>query len=176
MKVYPVLLFTTLLVVVADVACQLQAGEIPAKLSPGSVGVGRVPVVKSAKMCDKLKVELEVPRSEYRLGLQVPMTLSITNTSQQPVTLRFSSGRRYDFVVSQGGAEIWRWSHGMAFTQAITSMEIAPGRTVSYTGYWSQQDNDGHAVPAGKYQVTGIVTTMEPAPMKARPVTVTTRK
>jgi hypothetical protein len=166
----------TLLLILAGAACQLQAGEIPAKLSPGFVGVGRVPVVKSAKMCDRLKVELEVPQSEYRLGLQVPMTLSITNTSQQPVTLRFSSGRRYDFVVSQGGNEIWRWSYGMAFTQAFTSTEIAPGRTVSYTGYWSQQDNDGHAVPAGTYQVTGTVTTMDPAPMKAGPVTVTTRK
>ena len=176
MKVHAVLLLTTLLLVLAGTACQLQAGEISAKLSPGSVGAGRVSVVKSAKMFDRLRVELEVPQSQYGLGLQVPMTLSITNTSRQPVTLRFSSGRRYDFVVSQGGAEIWRWSHGMAFTQALTSMEIAPGRTVSYTGYWSQQDNDGHAVPAATYRVTGIVTTMEPAPMKAGPIAVTTRK
>src|SRR5829696_3555525 len=52
-------------------------------------------------------------------GDTVRFTLQVTNPSAAPVSFTFPSGQSYDFAVrpAGGGAEAWRWSEQMAFTQ-----------------------------------------------------------
>ncbi|HET7231446.1 MAG TPA: BsuPI-related putative proteinase inhibitor [Longimicrobium sp.] len=66
----------------------------------------------------------------------VRFTLQVTNATQQPVTLGFSSGQSYDFTVSDGSSVVWRWSQDMMFTQALRSEMLAPGQTRSWSETW----------------------------------------
>ena len=66
----------------------------------------------------------------------VRFTLQVTNSSQAPVTLQFSSGQSYDFTVSDGATRVWHWADDMMFTQALRSETIAPGQTRSWSETW----------------------------------------
>lgn len=66
----------------------------------------------------------------------VRFSLQVTNTGSQPVTLQFPSGQSFDFVVSRGGAELWRWSADRMFTQAVRTETLAPGETRSFDAAW----------------------------------------
>ncbi|HEX9936396.1 MAG TPA: BsuPI-related putative proteinase inhibitor [Longimicrobium sp.] len=84
----------------------------------------------------------------------VRFTLQVTNTSQQPVALQFSSGQSYDFSVSDGGTVLWRWSEDMGFTQALRTETLAPGQTRSWSEAWRPA-----RLPAGRVLVaTGRLT------------------
>lgn len=83
-------------------------------------------------------VEVEVGANTVR------MVLHVTNPSNQPVVLEFSSGQRYDFAVRMvGGAEVWRWSADQMFTQALGTQTIGPGATVDFTETWNHGGRTG---------------------------------
>lgn len=67
----------------------------------------------------------------------VRFLLQITNASERPVTATFSSGQSYDFTVRQQGRELWRWSAGTGFTQALREVTIAPGETLEFEERWT---------------------------------------
>ena len=71
----------------------------------------------------------------------VRFALQVTNAGGAPVELEFPSGQTHDFVVSRAGAELWRWSEGRMFTQALQQVTLAPGETRAFEGSWR--------VPAG---------------------------
>ncbi|MCH8065750.1 MAG: hypothetical protein IIC90_07990 [Chloroflexi bacterium] len=88
----------------------------------------------------------------YRQPL--PMALLIKNASDRQVERTYSSGQRFDFIVSDvTGTEVWRWSHGMAFTAAIAEVTFEPGETVTYIEIWNQQTNSGEQVEPGTYEL-----------------------
>ncbi|HWK90018.1 MAG TPA: BsuPI-related putative proteinase inhibitor [Longimicrobium sp.] len=70
-------------------------------------------------------------------GDSVRLVLQVTNATSSPLELGFSSGQSYDFAVSAGGREVWRWSADMGFTQAIRSETLAPGQTLSFAETWT---------------------------------------
>ena len=87
-------------------------------------------------------------------GEPLPMTLSITNASVGQVERTYSSGQRYDFVVSDGmGTEVWRWTYRRGFTQAFVEVTFEPGEKVTYGVVWNQQTNDGEQVEPGIYEL-----------------------
>ncbi|HEX8244027.1 MAG TPA: BsuPI-related putative proteinase inhibitor [Longimicrobium sp.] len=66
----------------------------------------------------------------------VAFTLAVTNATRQPLTLEFRSGQSYDFAVADGGREVWRWSAGLMFTQALRSETLAAGETRTWRESW----------------------------------------
>lgn len=146
----------------------LQGDEIRAKLFAGSLlrdrwyvyGIARVRSSLNSKRpaiteFDGLELRLDVEREVYNLGDPIPLVLAVTNTTNRPKTLNFSSGQRYDFVVTQDGREIWRWSAGKAFIQALGLVTIQPNETLRFRETWSQIDNRQRHVQAGEYQIKG---------------------
>ena len=116
------------------------------------------PVVRGERV-DGLVAEfvLDGGRTEFSQGEPISMTLSITNCGDEEVIRFYSSGQRYDFVVSdteQG--EVWRWSHDKAFIQLLGQETFQPGVTVTYTEVWDQSSNTGEQVTPGQYDVLGI--------------------
>ena len=108
-------------------------------------------------------VTVATDKAIYRPGEPVRFTLTVTNTGAAPVTVTRSSGQRYDFIVrSADGAEVWRWSRGRFFTQALEEETIGPGRSLTFAETWDQRDNDGRQVPPGAYQVVAVYTTVPP--------------
>ena len=71
-----------------------------------------------------------------QVGKPVTFTLRLSNTSEREEPLHFSSGKRYDFWVSLDGRTVWRWSHGRAFTQDISTRELGPLESIAFTEDW----------------------------------------
>jgi hypothetical protein len=71
-------------------------------------------------------------------GHQLSFTFSITNNAKKKLELVFPSGYTHDLVVlDAAGEEIWRWSSGRMFTQALQNRVLASGDTLAYEMIWS---------------------------------------
>ena len=89
-------------------------------------------------------------------GDSVRLLLHVTNTGDAPLEFTFPSSQRYDFVVrDEAGEEVWRWSDGMAFMQAISHATLSPGETWDFDVVWEPGNR------TGRYEVVGRVTATE---------------
>src|SRR5688500_15643838 len=59
---------------------------------------------------------------DVRVADGVRFTLHVTNRGGRNLELMFPSGQTHDFVVlDAAGKQLWRWSEGRMFTQAMQS-------------------------------------------------------
>lgn len=149
----------------------LQGDEIRAKLFSGSnrepqwqvYGITRCgndqpnTAAGKSKMYDGLELTLDSDRAAYGCGDPVTMTLSVKNVGNASKKLDFPSGQRYDFTVTRGGKEIWRWSAGRMFIQAFTSLTLVPGETANFKETWQQVDSKGQQVAPGDCEIVGTL-------------------
>ncbi|MGH7711760.1 MAG: BsuPI-related putative proteinase inhibitor [Gemmatimonadaceae bacterium] len=71
-------------------------------------------------------------------GSQVAFTFSITNNAKKRLELVFPSGQTHELVVvDAAGEEIWRWSSGRMFTQALQNRVLSSGDTLTYELFWT---------------------------------------
>jgi hypothetical protein len=88
----------------------------------------------------------------------IRLHLTLRNPSPSEVALSFSSGRTHDAVVlGPDGREIWRWSNGRQFTQALSSIELAPGAESHFELVCDPGDTGGPALPPGPYTARGVI-------------------
>jgi hypothetical protein len=74
----------------------------------------------------------------------VTFTLQLTNTSEKKLELQFPNGHTHDVVVSDAsGKEVWRWSEGRMFTQALQNRVIDANETIAYTERWRPENAHG---------------------------------
>lgn len=98
----------------------------------------------------------EVPKLSSSFGVQldrksVRLALNVTNVGRNRVELNFPNGRAYDFAVQDSaGKEVWRWTDGRMFTQAIQNKALGSGETMKI------DERFGEKLPAGRY--TAIAT------------------
>ena len=60
--------------------------------------------------------------------------LTVRNEGTEAYTVAHPTGQNYDFALLDAkGREIWRWSDGMAFTQAQQTYTLAPGASEELT-------------------------------------------
>lgn len=97
-------------------------------------------------------------RAEYGRGEEARITLIKTNATGSPITLRYRTGQRFDFVARRtvDGREVWRWSRGRSFIQAIAEVTLRPGESQIFRARWDQIDNLGRPVEPGTYTIEGI--------------------
>jgi hypothetical protein len=75
----------------------------------------------------------------------VAFTLHVTNVTDHSVELTFPSGQAYDFIVVDSvGRELWRWSQGRMFTQALKNRFLDSKETVTYQEQWDGAGRSGH--------------------------------
>jgi hypothetical protein len=95
--------------------------------------------------------------SEFSQGDAISMALSLTNCDNRQARIFYTDGQRYEFIVKdEENREIWRWSQGMVFTQALGEEALEPGATVTYTEVWDQRDQNGEQVEPGRYEISGF--------------------
>jgi len=71
----------------------------------------------------------------------VRFALHVTNTSKKRVELTFPSGQSYDFVILDTlGREMWRWSTGRMFTQALRNRLLDRGETIILEETWKSSN------------------------------------
>ena len=83
----------------------------------------------------------------------VEMIMHVTTTGESPTVFHFPSSQRYDFrVAAESGEEVWRWSDGQMFTQALVSDTLASGETWRLMAEWEPGDRRGW------YTAVGVLT------------------
>ena len=103
-----------------------------------------------------LTTTLATDRAAYASGQPVGLILTVTNAGGAPVTLRFTSGQRYDFTIGPaGGDPVWRWSAGRAFIQMLGEERVSPGSRLEF------RERYGGVLEPGRYRATGVVTAMD---------------
>ena len=74
----------------------------------------------------------------------VSLTLHVTNVTDHSVELTFPSGQAYDFVIlDSAGRELWRWSEGHMFTQALKNKFLSSKETLTYQEQWDGVGRSG---------------------------------
>ncbi|MDA0987866.1 MAG: BsuPI-related putative proteinase inhibitor [Chloroflexi bacterium] len=137
-----------------------------------------------------IELELTAP-SEVRAGESVPMDMRITNTSDKPVILWWSSDKvgprpnDIEIVVFRDGEPVWRATsaHGVQYQGTIT---LGPGESQTMSGMsfratngrykssgdpweWDQRADCGEPVEPGTYTVRGVVNVSPPETMEQEP-------
>lgn len=75
---------------------------------------------------------------QVAVGATVELALTLANNSPKQLEISFPSGKTHDFVVSDTlGRELWRWSSGRLFTQAMQNKVIARDDTLKYLSQWT---------------------------------------
>jgi len=103
-------------------------------------------------------------KPSYALGEPVKIEFIVENRTARDITLRFSSGQMYDIWVQQNGKEVWRWSRGRMFTQALMSLTLKPGEKKVFRETWKQVGGKGEQVGVGAYRIFAQLTTFPPRP------------
>jgi len=71
-------------------------------------------------------------------GNAVAFTFRVTNNAKKKLELVFPNGQTHDLVVvDNAGEEIWRWSAGRMFTQALQNRIVGAHETISYEVAWT---------------------------------------
>ncbi|MFS0864203.1 BsuPI-related putative proteinase inhibitor [Fredinandcohnia sp. 179-A 10B2 NHS] len=103
---------------------------------------------------DKLNTSVSVDAGQNEAVFKI----SLKNTSEAPVKVTFTSGQRYELVVTNvNNEEVYRYSIDKLFIQAIEEMELAAGEEKTWEEAWNYNANDGTRLPAGEYKVTAQV-------------------
>ena len=118
-------------------------------------GAAQSPQDANASRSSTIEVAVRTDKTEYTVGEPVRLTLVVTNRGDSTVTLPFSSGQRYDFVVlSATGDTLWRWSADMSFIQMLGEEQLEPGERLEFAEEFQE------TVPPGRYTVRGTLTLM----------------
>ena len=80
----------------------------------------------------------------------VVLSVPVGRVASAPLVLEFGSGQEFDFVVSRGAQEVWRWSADRMFTQALRTDTLAPDETRTYSATWTPPPGS-----AGEYTIRG---------------------
>ena len=77
-----------------------------------------------------------VSPARAKAGQTVRLTIRLVNNSGRPTALSFPTSQRYDFWITQGEREVWRWSADRVFTQDVTREDLGGQTGMSFAESW----------------------------------------
>ncbi len=107
----------------------------------------------------EIEVILKTDKTSYRAKEEIPFRLIVTNKGDKAFTYTFPSAQLYDFVVKRNGKEVWCWSKDKVFAMMLINLTLEPKQSVTYTEKWDKRNKKGSFVPAGDYELMGIIKT-----------------
>jgi hypothetical protein len=76
----------------------------------------------------------------------IEFAFRVTNNASRKLELLFPSGQTHEIVVVDSvGREVWRWSEGRMFTQALQNKVLESSASLSWDAAWRAE------VPPGRY-------------------------
>jgi len=139
------------------------ADEIPKDVQPAVAAVtnlGTVSPTKAEVRTGPLLYVLATDKTVYGPTDMVKLTFTISNTGKENVKFEFANSQQYDFIIKNGeGAEVARWSLGLAFRPLDEPVTLAAGKSFEYHERWKQLDQNDEPVPPGRYELQAIQTT-----------------
>lgn len=124
----------------------------------GPNGLSGVKVLDPVHVSGSEDLVLRVADLGIRVNEPVTWPFDLTNSTDTDTTLTFSNGQRLELMLSDKSGEVYRWSDGMFFTQAIAQVDLGAGETTPYL-----LRADALDVPPGEYTATAWVTAPEAA-------------
>lgn len=101
------------------------AAEQPAQKQPANV----------ERAADSSGLALTVREGDASQGMN--FEIELVNNQDKLREVRFASGRTHEFVVlDDQNREVWRWSEGRLFTQALQTTQLQKGEAVRYSARW----------------------------------------
>jgi hypothetical protein len=98
---------------------------------------------------------LAVTLTQINAAHATSFSLRVTNPGKR-TEVRFPSGKTHDFVVlDDKDREVWRWSNGRLFTQALQTRQLKTGDAMHYDATWTG------ATP-GTYHVVAMLNSETP--------------
>ena len=94
---------------------------------------------RSTKTVDALGTTLDVNVNGKDVNDEsVSFSLHVGNNTKKMIELRFPNGQTHEFVVMDStGKEVWRWSSGRMFTQAIRNKLLKGREETVFEERWS---------------------------------------
>jgi hypothetical protein len=78
------------------------------------------------------------PSLDVSVGRGVRFAFEIVNESSRKLEVRFPNGLTHDVVVLDSvGREVWRWSEGRLFTQAMQNRVLRSSDSLRYVQAWT---------------------------------------
>lgn len=97
----------------------------------------------------------------------VEFELLIKNIEETPLHFEFPTSQYYEITITDpSGYEVYRYSKGRFFLQALQTIRIDPHQTFRKVESWDYKVN-GKRVPAGQYTVTA---TLLPRKLNEKPL------
>ncbi|GAB6181947.1 hypothetical protein JCM14036_32660 [Desulfotomaculum defluvii] len=112
----------------------------------------------TSRLVNGLLYILVIGDGDFARGERIPITLYKINVTNRPITLRYSTGQRFDLIVRRAAdlVEVWRYSRGRFFTQQSGTVTIRPNQYAIYRYTWDQINNLGNQVAAGNFILDAI--------------------
>jgi hypothetical protein len=102
------------------------------------------------------EVQLAVETKESPESVQINITLK--NNTDEEKNFEFSSGQKYEIIITDpNGAEVYKYSKGRMFTQALQYLKLPPGESQTWQETWDKK-SAGNKIAAGDYTVTVLLT------------------
>lgn len=98
---------------------------------------GSEPISGDFRNVEGMTMTLRVDPSVAELGQGVALSINVQNNTGREETLTFPSGKLYDFWITDADdEELWRWSEGRFFTQAVENVQVPGGSGESFSETW----------------------------------------
>jgi hypothetical protein len=120
---------------------------------------------------EQIAVSITLEKTYYNYGEPVNMTISISNISNETVTLRVGAWT-FDFLVYNDTGYVYQWSRVGIFPMIVMDFDISPGENLSEVHTWPQiyqasAFSPRVQVPPGTYYVVAFPRGVErTAPIK----------
>lgn len=89
---------------------------------------------------------------------------ALVNLSSSPRTVTFLTGQQFEITITDmKGNEVYRFSDGKYFTQAIINRTIQPGGFLAWQDKWDMTDKAGQKVGPGEYKAVITVLAVQEA-------------
>ena len=118
---------------------------------------------------DNLTFTVKTDKEEYSMREPVEISLQLSNTGGENITVTTPDSRTHDFIVLN---RLWhkryQLSDGMGYAQAVTETNIPAGETVYFNSTWNQKGKMftfmpllfRHQVRPGHYNIVGLIPEM----------------
>ena len=122
--------------------------RLPGNTPPAEVDIAHAEATaRRAQRGDSASLDASLVVRQSPDGIR--FALAIANGSKHRLEVSFPDGQTRDFVVLDGrGREVWRWSEGRMFTQAMQSKLLTAGDTVTFAERWPGAEPGEYTVVA----------------------------
>ncbi|MBT9166607.1 MAG: hypothetical protein DDT25_01300 [Chloroflexi bacterium] len=92
-------------------------------------------IIAFSEIMAGLKLQLSVPKGTYQPGEILEATLSLINTTPEPISFSTMTSQLFDLII-EGPERVLRWSEDKMFLQVITPRHIPGNGALSEVLSW----------------------------------------